>query len=106
MEKEQKFKTKLRVKKNENNEVLAKLQIARQKINNMEKHNKDLENIRVNKGSLQGTSKQIDANILEVEDRDGFSKCKTQQISKRLQKYGVDSFEVVEGIRRAQNGHW
>jgi hypothetical protein len=63
LEKEQKFKAELQVKKNENNEVLAKPQITRQKINNMEKHmNKDLENIRVDRGSLQGTLKQIDAN--------------------------------------------
>jgi hypothetical protein len=41
---------------------LAKLQVARQKINNMEKHNKDLENIKEVKDSLQTTLKEIDAN--------------------------------------------
>ncbi len=43
---EQKLRVELQVKQNENDEVLAQLQIARQKINNMEKHNKDLEKIR------------------------------------------------------------
>ncbi len=43
---EQKLRAELQVKQNENDEVLAQLQIARQKINNMEKHNKDLEKIR------------------------------------------------------------
>jgi hypothetical protein len=47
LEKEQKFKVELQVKKNENSKVLVELQIARQKINNMEKHNKDLENIKM-----------------------------------------------------------
>ncbi len=40
------------MKQNENNEILAKLQRTIQKINNMEKHNKDLEKIRVKKDSL------------------------------------------------------
>jgi hypothetical protein len=42
---------------------------------------------------------------LEVENRKGFSKCKTQQISKRLQEYEIDFFEAI-GVRGAQNGHW
>jgi hypothetical protein len=42
---------------------------------------------------------------MEVEDREGFSKCKTQQTLERLQGYGTDSLEVVEGIRGAHNGH-
>ncbi len=53
LEKEQKFKVELHVKHDKNNEVLAKLQIARQNINNMEKHNKDLENIKVEREFLQ-----------------------------------------------------
>jgi hypothetical protein len=36
---------------------LAKLQIAKHKINNMEKHNKDLENIRVERDFVQATLK-------------------------------------------------
>jgi hypothetical protein len=52
LEKEQKFKTKLQVKKHENNEVLVELQIVRQNNNNMEKHNKDLEKIRMKIDSL------------------------------------------------------
>ncbi len=44
--------------------------------------------------------------LLEVEDREGFSKCRTQQTLKRLQKYGTDSLEVAEGVRGAHNGHW
>jgi len=51
LKKEQKLKAELQDKNNENNQ-LAKLQIARQNINNMEKHNKDMENIRVEKDYL------------------------------------------------------
>jgi hypothetical protein len=40
------------VKQDENNEILAKLQTFRQKINNMEKHYKDLEKIRVEREYL------------------------------------------------------
>ncbi len=43
---------------------------------------------------------------MEVENIKGFSKCKTQQISKRLQEYEIDFFEAIEGVRGAQNGHW
>lgn len=52
LEKEQKLKTKFQVKKHENSEVLAKLKITKQKINIMEKHNKDMENIIVERDSL------------------------------------------------------
>ncbi len=52
LEKEQKLKVKLQVKQNENNEVLAKSQTTKQKINNMEKHNKDVKKIRVERDSL------------------------------------------------------
>ncbi len=60
LEKEQKFRAKLQVKQNENNEVLAQLQITRQKINNMEKHNKDLEEIKAKRDYLQTTLIQTD----------------------------------------------
>ncbi len=60
--KEQKFKAKLYDKNNENNQVLIELQVTKQKINNMEKQNKDLENIIIEKDFLQATLKEIDAN--------------------------------------------
>jgi hypothetical protein len=50
---EQKLKAELHVKHDENNVVLVKLQIDKQKINNIEKHNKDLEKIKVEKDFLQ-----------------------------------------------------
>jgi hypothetical protein len=56
LENEQKFKVDLQVRKNENNGVLAKLQITKEKIN-MEKHNKDMENMKINKDSLQAIMK-------------------------------------------------
>jgi hypothetical protein len=31
--------------------------------------------------------------------------CKTQQILERLQEYGVDSFEVTEGVKGSQSAH-
>jgi hypothetical protein len=40
------------VKQDENNDVLAELQIAKHKTNNIKKHNKDLEKIRVERDSL------------------------------------------------------
>jgi tRNA pseudouridine-54 N-methylase len=55
LEKEQKFKVELHVKHDENNEVLEELKTTRQKINNIEKYNKDLEEIKVERDSLQTT---------------------------------------------------
>jgi hypothetical protein len=55
LEKEQKLKSELKVKKHENNEALEKLQIVRQNINNMEKYNKDLKKIKVERDFLQAT---------------------------------------------------
>ncbi len=52
MEKDNKLKVELYMTQDENNEVWAKLQTTRQKVNDMEKHNKDLENIRVERDSL------------------------------------------------------
>ncbi len=62
LENELKLITKLQVKQNENNEILAQLQIIRQKINNMEKHNKDLEKNIAKKDSLQITLIHTDVN--------------------------------------------
>jgi hypothetical protein len=62
LEKEQNLKAKLRDKNNENNQVLAKLEVAKQKINNMEKYNKNLESIIIERDSLHVTLKEIDAN--------------------------------------------
>jgi hypothetical protein len=42
---------------------------------------------------------------LEVENIEGFFESRAQQTSKKLQEYGVDSFEA-ECIRKAQSGHW
>jgi hypothetical protein len=44
--------------------------------------------------------------LLEIKNKEGLCECKTQQTSKRLQKYGVSSFEAIEGVKRAQSGHW
>ncbi len=41
---------------------MAELQVARQKINNMEKHSKDLKNINVERDSLQAILKETYAN--------------------------------------------
>ncbi len=46
LEKEQKLKAELQGRYSENSQILAKLQAARQNINNMGKQNKDLENIK------------------------------------------------------------
>ncbi len=62
LEKEQKLKEKLQSRNNENSLILAKLQATKYKINNMEKHSKDLENIRVEMDSLHAILKEIDAN--------------------------------------------
>jgi hypothetical protein len=52
----------LQSRNNENSLILAKLQATKYKINNMEKHSKDLENIRVEMDSLHAILKEIDAN--------------------------------------------
>ncbi len=62
LEKEQKFKAELQDRKSDNSQVLAELQVARQKINNMEKQSKDLKNIILERDSLQATLKEIDVN--------------------------------------------
>jgi chromosome segregation ATPase len=62
LEKEQKLKVKLQDRNNENSQILAKLQATKQKINNMEKYNKDLENIIIERDSLQATLKETYAN--------------------------------------------
>ncbi len=69
LEKEQKFRTKLHKKQDENNEVLVELQIARQNINSMEKHNKDMEMIRVERDSLQATLMQTNANCWKLKSK-------------------------------------
>ncbi len=45
---------------------LAKLQTTKHKINNMEKHNNDLENIRVERDFVQATLKQTNANYQKL----------------------------------------
>ncbi len=62
LEKEQKLKTNLQDRKNENIKVLAKVQVVRQNIDDIPKHNKDLENIKMERDSLQATSKETNAN--------------------------------------------
>jgi hypothetical protein len=57
LEKEQKLKVELHDRNSENNQVLAKLQAFRQNINNMEKQNKDLENIKIERDFLEVTLK-------------------------------------------------
>jgi hypothetical protein len=42
---------------------------------------------------------------LEVEDREGFSKCRAQQTSERLQEYGIDFLEATEEVGGAQSEH-
>jgi chromosome segregation ATPase len=65
LEREQKLKVKLQDRNSDNSQVLAELQVARQKINNMEKH-KDLENIRMERDYLHATLKEIDGNYLNL----------------------------------------
>ncbi len=62
LEKEQKLKAKLQDGNNKNSQVLTELHTTRQKINNMEKHNKNLESIQIKKDSLQATLKETNVN--------------------------------------------
>ncbi len=62
LEKEQKLKTKLLDRNNENNKVLAELQAIRQKIDNIQKQSKDLVNIIMERDSLHATLKETNAN--------------------------------------------
>ncbi len=52
LEKEQKLKVELHDMSSKNSQILAELQVARQKINNLEKQSKDLENIKIERDSL------------------------------------------------------
>jgi hypothetical protein len=69
LEKEQKLKTKLHDRNSENSQVLAEFQVVKQKFNNMEKQNKDLENIIIEKDSLQATLKETNANYWGLETK-------------------------------------
>ncbi len=62
LKKEYKFTTKLQDKNNENNQVLVELQVVKQNINNMEKQNKDMENVVTKRNSLQVTLKETYVN--------------------------------------------
>jgi hypothetical protein len=55
---------------NENSKVLVELQVAKYKIDNIQKQNKDLENIKMERDSLQATLKETYANYwgLKVEE--------------------------------------
>ncbi len=69
LEKEQKLKAKLQDENNKNSQVLTELHTTRQKINNMEKCNKNLESIQIKRDSLQATLKETNVNYwgLKVE---------------------------------------
>jgi len=56
---------------------LAELQVARQNINNMEKQNKDLGNVRIERDSLQTTLKEIDAYYYNLKAKKGYYECGT-----------------------------
>ncbi len=103
---EQKLIEKLQDKNNENNQVLAKLQVAKQKINNMEKQNKDLENIKIDKGLFASNFEGDRFQLLQFKGIEGYSECGAQQTFKKLQECGVDFLEAVEGVGRTQNGSW
>ncbi len=62
LEKEQKLKAELQDRNNENNKILAELQATKQKINNMEMHSNNLENIRIKRDSLHATLKETNVN--------------------------------------------
>ncbi len=85
LEKEQKFKEKLQDKNSENSHVLVEFHATRQKINNMEKQKKYLENIRIERDSLQEILKEIDANCWGLKTKKGtlsveHSKCRNPSL--------------------------
>jgi hypothetical protein len=61
----------------------------------MEKHSKHLENLRVERDSLQTNLKETNANYWNFEGRKGYSKCRTQQTSERLQEHGTNSLQAI-----------
>ncbi len=96
----------MQVGKSENSEVLTKLQTTIQKIDNMEKQSKDLENINVENDIFAKNSETNRCQLLELEGKEWFIKCRTQQTLQRLQEYGANFFEATKGVRGAQIGHW
>ncbi len=66
LEKDQRLKTKLRDKNSEDKRILAELQVVRQKINNMEKQNKDMGNVKIERDFLLAILKEIDANYYNL----------------------------------------
>jgi len=41
-----------------------------------------------------------------LKTKKGFSKCRAQETSKRLQEYGTNFFEATKGVKGAQSKHW
>ncbi len=97
LEKEQKLKVELQDKNNENIQVLAKLQVAKQKINNM-----DLEYIKIERDSLQITLKETDANYqnLRVEkDTPNVEHNKLQKDYKNMEQILLKQQKELEELK-------
>ncbi len=76
LEKEQKFKVELQDMNNENSKVLVELKVVKQKIANIQKQNKELENIKMEKDSLHATLKDK-CQLLGFKSREGYFKYRT-----------------------------
>ncbi len=102
LEKGQKLKAKLQVKQDDNNEVLAKLQTTRQKINNMEKHNKDLKKSRVEKDFLQSTLMHTNVNYYKLKtqkDSLGVERNKLQRDYKDMEQTFIKQPKELKELR-------
>ncbi len=102
---EQKLKAQLQDRNNENSQVLLELHVTKHKINNMENQEKDLENIRIKKDSLQATLKETNANYQGLKAWKDILNIKHNKFQKDYKNMEETLFEVAEGGGGAHNVH-
>ncbi len=75
-------------------------------MNNMEKHNKDLENIRVEGDSFQTTLKQIDANYWNLKAKKDSLNVEHKKLKKGYKNMEQILLKEQKELGGAQSGHW
>jgi len=91
----------------ENSHVLAELQVTRQNINNMEKHGKDLENIKIEKDFLQAILKETNVNywgLKSKKDTLSIKHNKLQKDYKNMKEIILKQQKEVEELK-VDNAH-
>ncbi len=102
LEKEQKFKVDLHDRNNENSKVLVELKPVGQKIDNIQKQIKDLENIRMERDSLQAIFKETNANYQGLKAEKGtlnIEHNKFQKVYMHMEEIFLKQYKEVEELK-------